>query len=125
MRLAAPIATVALAAALLGGCGGGSDESSSPTREGDAPSAPLGAVAHSCETQAVDAGGLRATGVSCDRARGVMYGWQRDSRCTDAGAVSRSACTTRSYRCLATRTERGVAVSCSRPGRSIAFTVRR
>jgi hypothetical protein len=124
MRFAAPIAIVALAAGVLGGCGSGSDGSSTPTRQSDAPAAQLGAAAHSCETEAADAEGLRATGLSCARARRVMYGWQRDSRCA-AGGASRSACTTRSYRCVAASTDRGLVVSCSRPGRSLAFTVPR
>jgi hypothetical protein len=31
----------------------------------------------------------------------------------------------RGYRCIGTATDRGLAVSCSRPGRAVAFTVRR
>jgi hypothetical protein len=122
MRLAAPIAIAALAAALLGGCGGGSGEGSTGT---GGATAPIGATAHSCETRAVDAQGLRATGISCAQARQVMFGWQRDSDCVATGSASHSACTRRSYRCIATKTERGLAVSCSRSGGSVAFTARR
>jgi hypothetical protein len=125
MRIAVPIMIVALAAALLGGCGGSAAESSTATQQDGAPSAPIGASARNCETLAVDAEGLRATGLSCEQARRVMYGWQRDSRCAAAGEASRGACTTRSYRCIGAMTGRGVTVSCARPGRSIAFTVPR
>jgi hypothetical protein len=128
MRLAGPIAIAILAGLLLAGCGGSASDSTqggSTATRSRAPSAPVGAVARSCETQAVGATGMRATGVSCARARQVMYGWQRDSRCGGANDASHNSCTTSSYRCIGTRTGRGVAVSCARPGESIAFTVRR
>ena len=136
IRLAAPLAIVALAALLLAGCGGSSsDEGSTPggpaQDERQAPSGvdggggPVGAAARSCDTNAVDVEALRATGVSCGQARQVMFGWQQASACDGRPGASRSSCTSRSYRCLATRTDRGVAVSCSRPGRSIAFIAKR
>jgi hypothetical protein len=135
IRLAAPLVIVAFAALLLGGCGGSSsDEGSMPdvTIQGgkappgaDTSGAPVGAAARSCDTDTVDVEELRATGVSCGQARQVMYGWQRASSCAGSSGASRSACTSRSYRCLSTRTDRGLAVSCSRPGRSIAFIAKR
>jgi hypothetical protein len=129
MRLATPLAIVALAAALLAGCGGSSSGNgstgSSTAPRGSSSTAPIGASARSCETHAVDARSLRATGVSCGQARQVMFGWQRDARCAGPQGASRSACTTRSYRCLSTTTERGIAVSCSRPGQAIAFIAKR
>lgn len=130
-RLAAPLAIVALAAVLLGGCGSSSDDGASTrTRESAPPpartsSAPVGAAAKSCDTYAVDARSLRATGISCGQARQVMYGWQRQRSCAKPSAASRTSCLTRSYRCLGARTDRGIAVSCSRPGQSIAFVDRR
>jgi hypothetical protein len=54
-----------------------------------------------------------------------MYGWQRQRSCAKPSAASRTSCLTRSYRCLSARTDRGIAVSCSRPGQSIAFVARR
>lgn len=118
-RLAAPLLVFVLAAVLVAGCGGSSPETTNTT------SAPVGAAAQSCETQAAGAEGLRATGVSCQRARQVMYGWRRQGSCFSPPGASRVSCTTRSYRCLGARTDRGTAVSCSRPGRSIAFVVKR
>jgi hypothetical protein len=120
LRLAAPLAIVALAAVLVGGCGGSSSD-----RGSTSPSAPLGATAKSCDTHAVDAEGLRASGISCSQARQVMYGWQRESSCSSPAGASRTSCLTRSYRCLGTHTARGLAVSCSRAGQSIAFIARR
>jgi hypothetical protein len=120
LRLAAPLAIVALAAVLIAGCGG-----SSSSNEGSTTGAPLGAAAKSCDIHAVDAEGLRASGISCGQARQVMYGWQRESSCSSQAGASRTSCLTRSYRCLGTRTGRGLAVSCSRAGQSIAFVARR
>lgn len=129
MRLAFSIAIVALAAALLAGCGGSSGGSSSgesttaPRASGS--SAPVGATARHCDTGAVDAEALRATGLSCGEARRLMYEWQRSPSCALPPAASRASCTRRSYLCLSTRTAPGVAVSCSRSGRSIAFIAKR
>ncbi|MDX6626965.1 MAG: hypothetical protein QOE56_1954 [Solirubrobacterales bacterium] len=116
MRLAVPIALVIVAAALLAGCGGSSDSTS-----GGSTTAPAGAAATSCETGAVDAKALRATAVSCGEARQALFAWQRAADCAGSPGASHSACTVRSYRCIGTRTDRGLAVSCARPGRSIAF----
>ncbi len=138
-RLATPLA-IALLTALVAGCGSTSieiDESRTGTVEGKVEigevqyeaepvpdaGAPAGAAATSCETQAVDAESLRATGVPCEQARQLMFGWQRASACGPGGA--RGACSVRSYRCVATRAERGVAVSCARPGQSVAFLATR
>jgi hypothetical protein len=120
MRLAATIPIIALAALATAGCGSGGEGMATDSTQGHT-GAPVGASARSCETHALDAGALRATGVSCGRARQVMYGWQRARGCSAPAGASRSACQTRSYRCLATRTDRGVAVSCARAGESIAF----
>lgn len=128
MRLALPIAIVALAAAVAAGCGGSSGEtgsSSTAAPQGGAATAPAGASAESCETQAADTEELRATDVSCGEARQVMFGWQRAPGCAGASDASHAACTIRSYRCISARTDRGVVVSCAKPGRSIAFIDKR
>jgi hypothetical protein len=113
-RLAAPLAVAALAAVLVAGCGGSSPETTGSR------SAPVGAAARSCGVREA----LRATGVSCAQARRVMYGWRQRGSCSSPPGASRVSCTTGSYRCLGAHTERGTAVSCSRPGRSIAFVVK-
>jgi hypothetical protein len=128
------VATLALllVAALLAGCGG----SSVPTEEtreltfeseaGESPGgAPPGAAARSCEALAADAEALRATGLSCERARRAMHGWQREPACALPADASRGGCRASGYRCQALRGDRGVAVSCARAGESIAFIARR
>jgi hypothetical protein len=129
MRLAVPIAIIALAAVLLGGCGS-SESTSTDTGSGAAPqggaaTAPAGASAQSCDAGVAETGSLRATGISCGEAKTVLLAWQRNDGCVGSQGISHIACTVRSYRCIATRTERGLSVSCARPGRSIAFISRR
>jgi hypothetical protein len=126
MRLAIPLAIVALAAALLSGCGSSPDDSGSTSSPpAKTSTAPIGASARSCDTYAVDAEGLRAAGLSCKQARQVMYGWQRQPACAKPTGASRTSCLTRSYRCLGARTDRGLAVSCARAGESVAFLVKK
>lgn len=118
-RLVAPLLAIALAAVAWAGCGkSSSDETDAP------PRAPVGASAKSCEAYAADAGSLRATGIPCDQARLLVYGWRREPSCELPRDASRGSCLTRSYRCQATRGDRGLAVSCARPGQSIAFIAR-
>jgi hypothetical protein len=131
MRLAVPLAIAVLAAALLAGCGGSSSSSGGSTQTGtgapskaSGPSAPIGASARNCETDAAGVEALRVVGVSCRRARQVMHGWQRTDSCAPPTGASRTSCTARSYRCLSARTSRGLVVGCSLPGESIAFVVK-
>lgn len=128
MRLATPLAIVALAAALLAGCGGSSDDGTG-TDTGTAPpangsSAPAGATAKNCPTHAADTRGLRATGLGCKQARQLMDEWGRSKGCAAPADSSRSSCSLGPYRCLAAATDRGLMVSCARSGESIAFTVK-
>jgi hypothetical protein len=120
MRLAVPITTAVLAAALLAGCGGDSSTGDSTAT----PTAPAGAIAIGCQTHTADAEGLRATAVSCADARQLLFAWQRASGCASSPGASRSACTVGSYRCIGARTDRGLAVSCAKPGQSIAFVAK-
>jgi hypothetical protein len=119
-RLVAPIVAAVLAAGLLAGCGDSASEETSA-----APKAPAGARAQSCDAHATGAESLRATGVPCGQARRVLHSWQRQRSCSLPGGASRGSCLARSYRCQAARTDRGLAVSCARPGQSIAFVARR
>jgi hypothetical protein len=82
---------------------------------------PIGASARSCATRAADAEGMRATGVPCSRARQVLHTWQHQPGCELPGGASRDSCLARSYRCQSVRTDRGLAVSCSREDQSVAF----
>jgi hypothetical protein len=127
MRFATPLAIAALAAGLLAGCGSSSDEAGSttaPSKAGDS-SAPVGASAQACAIDAGGASGLRVTAVSCGEGQKTAIAWQRDAGCRPAAGGSQAGCTAAGYRCVATATDRGLAVSCARPGRSIAFTAKR
>jgi hypothetical protein len=130
MRLAIAFAAIALAAVPAAGCGS-SEEDGSTRREKQVPSrqggsgAPIGATAKICESDAMDAEGLRATGISCEQARRVMHRWRRQSSCSSPTDASRVSCSSSAYRCTGTRTDRGTAVSCSGPGRSVAFVAKR
>ncbi len=123
-----------LGAALLAGCGsnGSSDstaQSGSETtqaQESDSGSAsgPVGVRARSCK------GGdgyqlLRVTGVDCATGARVASGWSGDSSCRPPNGQSRSTCAVGEYRCLAATVDRGLAVSCARPERAIAFIAAR
>jgi len=67
--------------------------------------------------------------VACTTAVEVVDAWaaESESDCQLTARASRGACTVgrHRYRCLATSTDRGIAVSCSRPGRTISFLARR
>lgn len=130
MRLAAPLAIVALAATLAVGCGDSSSRDSNAGGTASSPpastsTAPAGASAHACPLDAGGAERLRATGVSCGEAQRLALAWNRSEACASPAGASRSGCTVRSYRCLAAATDRGLSVGCSRRGRSVAFIVRR
>jgi len=126
-KLLLPIAI--LAAVLIAGCGSDDgDESTQTTGSGSAttsttppPSAPAGATAHACTIGTADLEDLRVTGVDCDAGRQVAVGWTHGATCASPEGGSRFACSVRGYRCLGTTTEHGIAVSCARSGRSIAF----
>ena len=96
MRLATPFAILILVALLLGGCGGsdGGTTSSSAPESGAAM------------TQAVRAE------------------WEHNPDCQRPAGASRWGCSVGSYRCQSVVSDRGWSTSCSKPGRSIAFTVR-
>lgn len=123
MRLAQPLAPIALITALLAaGCG----SSDSPESTGAKPSrAPAGASAQSCPLAIAGIDGLRVTGVGCGTGQKIANEWNRDAGCSSPPGASRFGCTVRGYRCLGTASGRGVAVSCARPQRSIAFIAKR
>lgn len=91
---AAPLAILALAAALLAGCGGSGETTTSP---------PAGV----------------------DSTAKIRAAWERSPDCKHPRGASRWGCSVGAYRCQAVVTGRGWSVDCARPGRSIAFTVRR
>jgi hypothetical protein len=123
-RLSIPV--VALATVLVAGCGsGGSEGSEATTREQATTAAPAGASARSCTGVQAGIEGLRVTGVDCGAGRAIAAAWSGDATCASPASRSRFACSVRGYRCLGANGERGIAVSCARPGRSVAFVAKR
>jgi hypothetical protein len=96
MRIVASIAIV-VALALLAGCGGSGDGTTGA------------ASTDRAEAPAKEARVAFLAKPSCQRPPGA----------------SRWGCSIGDYRCQAVVTDRGWSVSCSRPGRSVAFVVRR
>jgi hypothetical protein len=101
MRLPTTLAVIALAAALLIGCGGSDDTTTTPDRTGKPP------------TSATPAGTAK-----------VRASWETSPACKHPQGASRWGCSVGSYRCQAVVSDRGWSVDCAKPGRSIAFTVK-
>jgi hypothetical protein len=91
MRLPLAFVSIVLVAALLFGCGGSDDSTTS---------APPGA----------------------DQAE-VRVEWEESPSCAHPQGASRWGCSVGPYRCQAVVVDRGWAVDCAKPGRSISFTV--
>jgi hypothetical protein len=119
------LALLVVLAAWTTGCG--SSDEPEPTATATAPTAPPGATARSCgETTVAGTEGLRVTGIGCDVGRGIVATWNKAPGCAMGRDASRSSCTVYGeYRCLAAATDRGIAVSCARPGGSAGFVARR
>jgi hypothetical protein len=88
-------AAILVALALLAGCGDSSEETTTGTPDGK--------------------------GV----AQEVKADWEQSRSCKRPRGASRWGCSVGSYRCQAVVAGRGWSVSCSKPGRSIAFIIRR
>lgn len=135
MLLHHPLLSVLLVAAAFGalatGCGsadGGSGYGSRDSTEGPAtatattPEAPPGASARTCEGAVAGVEELRVTGIGCDVGLRVVAAWTTKPSCSAPAGGSRFSCSVYdSYRCLGTSAERGIAVSCVRPGASASF----
>lgn len=115
---------VALIALFVAGCGS-SESGSSSGKRSQGGQAPAGANARSCAASMPGVSELRATGAACSVAAQVVGAWAAERGCTLTARASRSACTVGRYRCLATTSEHGLAVSCAHTGRSISFVARR
>jgi hypothetical protein len=103
MRLPTTLASLALVATLLFGCGGSSDSTTITTTPGRAGKPPTSANPTSTAK-------IRAS-------------WETSPDCKHPHGASRWGCSVGSYRCQAVVTDRGWSVDCAKPGRSIAFTV--
>jgi hypothetical protein len=127
MRLVAALAIAALVAGSPAGCGG-SGTSESPGSGGQrtgGPTAPAGATARGCGVATARIVGLRIAVASCEEGRRIALRWERASGCQPSAGASRAACSVGRYRCSAVRADRGTAVSCARPGHTVAFIARR
>jgi hypothetical protein len=119
MRLVRPLIPILLLlAGPLAGCG--SSDSTETTDASPIP-APPGASAQSCPLNTAGIEALRVTGVGCRAGQKIATAWSRDATCAPAAGHSRYGCEVQGYRCVTTTTDRGISVSCARPGRSISF----
>ncbi len=118
-----------LAAAAPAGCGSSNDDATNEARTtatATTPPAPAGAAVWSCEGTVAGTGDVRVTGIGCDGGRGVVARWASEPSCSAPAGASRFACTVHGgYRCLGAGAERGIAVSCARPGSSVSFVAKR
>jgi hypothetical protein len=124
------LAVLALAATVAG-CGSSADETSSTTPAGEPPAststtpggqeAPVGVRAKNCMVGQSSGGLLRVTGVSCELGRSIVAGWYKDSACANPQGASRTSCKLGAFTCLGAVADRGVAVTCAGPGRSVSF----
>jgi hypothetical protein len=92
-----PLIAVAIAIALLAGCGGSSEEST---------------------TAPPNAGGETLS------AKELRADWEGKPECERPQGASRWGCSVDSYRCQGVVTGRGWTISCAKPGKSVAFRVR-
>jgi hypothetical protein len=135
MRSPIAILLAVLALAATGaGCGSSSDGTSdtSPETQGNPPAststtpekgqeAPVGVRAERCGEGATSGGEVRVTGVSCEFGRSLVAGWYKNSACSGPKGTSRTSCKLGRFTCLGAVTDRGIAVTCAGPGRSVAF----
>lgn len=121
--LVAGVLAVALVAILASGCG--SSGTGSTGAGSTETTAQPGVTALTCANAPAGVAALRAIGVDCATGREAVLGWTAKNACATPVGASRTSCTVGSYRCLGTTTERGLAVSCARPNRSISFVVER
>jgi len=127
IALAALAIVVAMAAA---GCGSSSDETTgasettAPTSTTPGQEAPVGVRARSCDVTG-SSGEVRVTGVSCELGRSLVAAWHKNTGCSAPEGASRMSCRVGGFICLGAVTDRGVAVTCAAPGRSVAFIGRK
>lgn len=127
--LAALAAGLALAAS---GCGSSDEGTSSETTQSTSSNGgattsttPAGSRVEVCEGAIAGVGRVRASGTGCAIARGIVASWDNKVACGAAANGSRASCSVENYRCLGAATERGLAVTCARPGSSISFVAKR
>jgi hypothetical protein len=124
---------LALVAAAAGGCGSSGEGFSSEQAKGSSgaagsattSTAPAGASAQACAGAVRGIATLRVAGAGCAVGRGVVASWSNKPACAGSAGASRVSCRVEDYRCLGAAGDRGIAVSCARPGRAISFVAKR
>jgi hypothetical protein len=132
MRILLPIVVLIAFAAVLAGCGSGSEGTTAGTTGANPPAtsstahpaAPAGASVRACKLGPAVDGPARVAGIPCAGARLLAIGWFKEDKCIGAAGASRTSCRLGHFVCLGARTDRGVAVNCSGPAGSISFTAR-
>jgi hypothetical protein len=135
VSVATVLAVLAAAALLVAGCGGSGSEGSSSTapqggaaqeggageggaKKATAPNAPAGSKVIFCSDGAMQ---RRATALDCGPARTTMQHWESSHACGLGDGDSRGSCSLGGFRCQEVKVDRGVAVSCAKPGADVAF----
>ena len=101
------------------------EEGGGTPKQANSPNAPAGPKVVACEAGSAGMAGLRATAVDCDAARATMRRWGHSESCALATGASRGSCALGDFHCQAVQADRGVAVSCARPGSDVAFVATR
>lgn len=120
--LGTSVLTVVLVAILASGCGSGTESSGEGSTR---TTAPHGATVLACAGAPAGIEALRVSGVDCTTGRDIVSIWTAKNSCSTPAGSARTSCTASAYRCLGITTERGLVVSCARPGRSISFVLKR
>ena len=131
--IALAVLAIAVATTAAAGCGSSSEETTGASGTTAPPAststtppqeAPVGVRARNCG--GLGSGGqVRVTGASCALGRSLVAGWYKDSACSGSKGASRTSCRLGEFSCLGAVTDRGVAVTCAAPGRSVAFIGRK
>lgn len=82
----------------------------------------LAALVAGCGSSGETTRSTPAAGGSSDQVRAA---WERNPECAHPPGASRWSCSVGAYRCQGVVSDRGWSVACAKPGRSVAFTVRR
>jgi hypothetical protein len=134
MRTLALLPFVAFALVAVAGCGGSSEGTSTtgaetglnpPGSGATTSNAPPGIETKACTDERLNPPEIVVIGGSCAQGKQTVAGWEAKTACYSPAGASRFACTVGKVRCVGTRTERGIAVNCSRPQLSISFLSRR
>jgi hypothetical protein len=127
LSVATAFAVLVAAALLVTGCGGSGSEGSNSTappgtaKKATAPNAPAGSKVVVCEAGGAGTAQLRATAIDCDTARMTMQQWEGTEACSLGDDDSRGSCSVGAFRCQAVKVDRGLSVSCAKPGGDVAF----